>query len=552
MENNNDFEVVLSSVVDDNTEVATVEPTNYDERIDAFDNKVLYSAIQKYDANKQIYGAMTSENANSSELTIERLQELARGIHNNLDSVLAVNAYIREAIVINQLVGKTFESLFANINTGYRLYWPEQEGRNKHKVVSRAKGIIDDFLRQVCIEDFIRDAVSMTYLEGNRYYYLRQDGGNWMIDRLPLGLCYCSDYVVNGEPSLAINIKELETRLKKTYSKTKKRKAIWFEDLKEDIKNNYPYVWKAYNDGESIVRLDTKYAKASRYNNIGRKYGVSPLVKILPDVIVLNNIKKADITTSKMKQRVIIAQILRADLLGPEGKRKGVTEAIYSHQQLMAALATSASVYTAPAFVEKLQYVQPEKEDTSDNKLKEYNHNLMLGLGIGYIDPTTSTVAGAKLALDDLMKTVNTIADGVQKILNAYFVTVLEASGIDAEYAPTIDILNSEALALAMRKELASFIFGTLNGSYRTAYELVGLDYDTEYNRREVENNDDTADVFAPHATAYTSGGTNTNTGKGKNIDENTGAPRKPGRPRDANPSDETKQARDKEANNTV
>ena len=342
-----------------------------------------------------------------------------------------------------------------------------------------------------------------------------------------------------------------ESRLKKTYSKTKKKKAIWFEDVKADIQNNFPYVWDAYKNGESIARLDTKYAKACRFNNIGRKYGVSPLVKILPDFIVLNNIRKADVTTSKMKQRVIIAQILRAELLGPEGKRKGVTEAIYSHQQLMSALSTSASVYTAPAFVEKLQYVQPEKEDASDNKLTEYNHNLMIGLGIGYIDPTTSTVAGAKLALDDLMKTVNAIADSVQQVLNAYFVVVLDENGIDAEYAPTIDILNSEALALAMRKELASFIFGTLNGSYRTAYELVGLDYDTEYNRRETENGDKIEEVFAPHATAYTSGGTNTNTGK-KNIDENTGAPRTPGRPKDENPSDETKQARDREANNTV
>lgn len=555
MDNDQNFEVVLSSVVnnsDGDTEVATIVPIDYSSKIEEFDNKLLYSAVQKYDSNKQIYGAYTSDNADSTELTLDRLQELARGIHNNLDSVIAVNAYIREALVINQLVGKTFESLFANVNTGYRLYWPEQGGRNKHKTVLRAKEIIDDFLKQICVEEFIRDAVSITYLEGNRYYYLRQDGGNWMIDRLPLGLCYCSDYIVNGEPSLAINVKELETRLKKTYSKTKKRKAIWFDDVKADIQNNYPYVFDAYRNGESIARLDTKYAKACRYNNIGRKYGVSPLMKILPDVIVLNNIRKADVTTSKMKQRVIIAQILRAEILGPEGKRKGVTEAIYSHQQLMSALKTAASVYTAPAFVEKLMYVQPEVEDTSDNKLKQYNNNLMIGLGIGYIDPTTSTVAGAKLALDDLMKTVNAIADGAQKVLNEYFKVVLEENGIGPEYAPTIDVLNSEALALAMRKELASFIFGTLNGSYRTAYELVGLDYDTEYNRRESENNDETADVFSPHATAYTSGGTNTNTTNGKVIDENTGAPRGIGRPKDTNPSDETKQARDREANNTV
>ena len=131
--------------------------------------------------------------------------------------------------------------------------------------------------------------------------------------------------------------------------------------------------------------------------------------------------------------------------------------------------------------------------------------------------------------------------------MNDYIKVVLEANSIGIEFAPTIDILNSEALELAMRKDLASFVFGTLNASYRTAYELVGLDYDTEYNRRGAELEDGVDDVFTPHSTAYTSGGGGSGN---KTIDENTGAPRQPGRPRDTTPSDETKQSRDREANN--
>ena len=45
-----------------------------------------------------------------------------------------------------------------------------------------------------------------------------------------------SDYDVNGEPQVIINMRELLTRLRKTIKRTRKNKALFFEKLEEEIK----------------------------------------------------------------------------------------------------------------------------------------------------------------------------------------------------------------------------------------------------------------------------------------------------------------------------
>ena len=541
MEEHEDFDVIVVSETKNGESVATVlttEDLSSEERLSKWENDKLISALQQYDDRKEFYSTYGKDTNNDADITLDELAKIASDVHNNLEDVLRLNAIVRKYLIMSTLVGKTYESMYANVNTDYRLYFPEMSGRNKLKQVEKAREIIEDFLNQIHAKQFIRDAIALTYLEGNRYYVLRMDGGNYAVDVLPLGVCFVSDYIINGEPSLAVNMKRLEAVLKKTYAKSKKtKKAIWMENLKKDIEVNYPYLWNGYVNGEDYVVLDTKYAKACRYNNIGRKYGVTPLAKVLPDLIVLDNIRKADTTTSKMKQRVIIAQFMREKVLGPDGKRKGLVETQFAHSQLMSALQTTASVYTANPAVDRIEYVQPDTDDTSDNKMQQYVRQVLVGLGIAYADPDLSTTAAGKINLSELMKTVNSIADSVEQMLNSYFVTVLENNGIGREYAPRIDVLDSEALDMAMRKELASFIYNTLNGSAKTAYELIDVDYDTEVARRKSEQDSGNEDILIPHPTAYTSGGNEEDSDNGT------------GRPSAEDPDNPDKQSYDKDRN---
>ena len=257
---------------------------------------------------------------------------------------------------------------------------------------------------------------------------------------------------------------------------------------------------------------------------------------MLPDLIVLDNIRKADTTVSKTKQRVIIAQFMREKILGADGKRKGLVETQFAHSQLMGALQTTASVYTANPAVDRIEYIQPDTDDSSDNKMQQYIRQVMVGLGIAYADPDLSTTAAGKINIAELMKTVNSIADAVEQVLNSYFVTVLENNGIGKEYAPRIDVLDSEALDMALRKDLASFVYNTLNGSAKTAFELIDVDYDTEVARRQEEKENGNEGILTPHPTSYTTG----NSGAEENES---------GRPKDEDPDDPDKQSYDETRN---
>ena len=528
-----DFEVVISKNVAPGVDVATI--TDYAAKLSEYDDERLYSAIKPLDANKEIYSAYPKDTTTAETVTLDRLEELAGTVNSNVDSLLALNAIIRQKVLLNDLLGKTVESIYANVNTEYQLNFPVVEGRNKKKAVEAAEPVIRGFLDQVNLESLVRDAISVTYLEGNRYYYLRIDGGSYVIDKLPIGLCYVSDYEINGKPALEINIKKLETALKKTYQKNKQKKEIWMKDVKDEIKRNFPYLSKDYEAGETYFRADPLYGKALRVNTLGRKFGVSPLAKVLPNVIVLDNMRKADVTTSQMKQRTLIAQILRKEVLGMDGKAKGIAQTEYAHQSLMAALATKSSVLTCAPFVEDVKYVAPPKDETSVDKMATYIKSVLSGLGIGYVDTEAATATGSKISLEELMRTIDAIAEQLESILNDYFKIVLQNNNIDPAYCPKIKIMDSKAMDVSMRKELAEFVYSKLNGSLRTAYDIVGVDFDTEAERLTKEKEDGMEELFVPHATSYN-----------KSSDTPSS-----GRPAADNPDNQDKQTEDKVNNET-
>ena len=496
-----DFDVLVNSATAKNAPQES--PVDYSVALGNYDNERLYSVVKSFDENKQIYTSYPKDSTTAESVTIDRLEELSLTVNTNVDSLLSLNAIVRQKVLLNDLLGKTVESIFANVNTDFQLNFPIEKGRNKKKAVESADPVIRDFLEQINIESLLRDAITVTYLEGNRYYYLRVDGGNYVIDKLPIGVCYVSDYEINGKPALEINIKKLETALKKTYQKNKKRKEIWMKDVKDEIKRNYPYLSKDYEAGETYFRADPLFGKAIRVNNLGRKFGVSPLAKVLSNVIVLDNMSKADITTSQMKQRTIVTQILRKEALGQDGQKKGIALMEYAHQAIMAALATKSCVYTAPPFVEKVEYVTPPKDENSVDKMSTYIKRIFSGLGIGYVDTEAATATGSKISLEELMRTIDAIAEQVESILNDYFKIVLKNNNIDPAYCPKIKIMDSKAMEMAMRKELSEFVYSKLNGSLRTAYDIIGVDFDSEVQRRNNEQDEGMDEVFTPHATSY-------------------------------------------------
>lgn len=78
-------------------------------------------------------------------------------------------------------------------------------------------------------------------------------------------------------------------------------------------------------------------------------------------------------------------------------------------------------------------------------------------------------------------------------------------------------------MGMEMKKAIAQFLFTTLNCSYKTAYEYMGLHSEDELRKRQAETEEGYDDVFVARQTSYTSTG---NSGGGGDSDKKTGRPK--------------------------
>lgn len=503
---NSNFDVqVIADQVDDNTVLVTSQ-SELDSRID----KLLYSALQKYDFAKEMYSASFSQSSSGNTLTIDRITELADGINTSLTNVLEVNRYVHRYIYYDDILGATYTAVQNNVNTDYHLSFGSTEGRNKQKQLRQAKEAIEQFNKSVKINKLISDAVPSTLVDGNYIMYLRTDSGNVVIDMYPLGIAEITSWSINGNPVVQINLNEFKSRLKKTYTKNKKGKAMYFESLDKEVQANFPpEVYQAYKNGDNYCRLDWKRTGVLRINNMGYNYGVSHFFRALRPSVMLEDLESADSINNKAKSKKIIHQKLRKEVMGPnvDYSRKGFEYAIYAHNELMNAWSNSTVVITTIPAVESISYIEPSVEGTPTEKIALYRNEKMTALGITFMDPELNSVSSANISLKQLMKTVDSIARQLNDVIHRFYAVWLEEQGIDIVYTPEIRILDSEEMEMSMKIELAKFMFSNLNLSYESVLEKLGMDKDDEFAKRQEENDHGFTDVFTPRASQFTSSG---------------------------------------------
>lgn len=478
-----------------------------------FEQKVLSAVMEQYNLNEKQrqYSVITKERATHSELTLDVIYELAVGIRSDLNKLLKLNNYILEYVTIDAYMGRAYECIYANVNTEYKLTYPAPVDEAEEEVLAQVKTEIENFNQFIGIKDFIRDCIGGTFLEGNYSTYLRleKSGKNItsaVIDHYPLDICYPSDYYIDKDSILEFNIQVLRDRLSKTYVKSRKeKKAVYFERLQKEVEANYPpEVYKAFSDNEQIARLNDRYTGFMKINDMDRKFGVSPLFKALKALVVLDNIEKADVADSKARSKKIIFQKLRKELLGDKGEHKGFAEMEYAHRQAFAALNTNFCLYTAPPFVESLEYVVDKStNDDNSNTVKIYTSKLLTALGISFADSELSSYSTANISVEQLMRTINAISEQLEKILNKYYQVYLDELGLPKELAPTVKILDSEMMEFDLRKEFASFAYSTLNISRDSVFKMVGLDVEDEKQKRIKENEENLDNIFLPRMTAF-------------------------------------------------
>lgn len=527
-----DFDVAYVGVPDEDTIVLTTS-----ERIEERINSLMLSALNSYDPSNRMYSAYMLDKTNEDTVTPEYIDELAKGINTDIEKVVKANALIKRYIVTDDIIGKTYESLEANVNTQVRLtYQNFTESVRKQKKMDKAKVLIDAFNHQINLSKIIKESIPLTYSNGTRVLCLRWDGASYTVDQYPLGVTEISTYDNRGNPIVKINIKELANRLKKTYTKTKKGQPLFFKNIDEEIKANFPKeVYDAHVAKENEVLLDDTYTGVMRVNNLGMQYGVSPILRAIKSALMLENIEHTDWVNNKAKAKKIIHQVMRKEVMGPDGAKKGVAETCKAHDDLMQAWKNKTVVYTSIPQVEKIVYVEPKVEDGSPEKINIYRSKEMATLGIGFIDANVANFSVANISLDQLMRVINSISTQLETILERWYKIVLQNGGVEEEYAPTIQILDSEQMSFEMKKDLATTLYTIFNGSLTTSLEIMGINVEDEKVKRQKENDEGYDEVFKCRQTAYTS------SGNGKIEDTPAGRP--------ADSKDKEKQNNDKNYN---
>lgn len=447
------------------------------------------------------------------------IQDLAKNTQNNIDKVVKINGLVKYYINKDDLIGKVVETIENNVNTSFKLNYknvPDQDMELKEKIEST----IEAFHEDIDIEKLIIENVISTYTEGNYMMYLRGDNKKgYTIDNYPLKIFEISPYKIGNEPVLTLSINQLKSALQKTqseYNNLKSNKLIKiYKKAEDEIKALYPKeVGKAVTAKDKLAFLDPTRTGISRINNLKGKYGVSPIFKAIPSMLMVETFDEVDRINAVSRSKKIFHQVLRKELLGSDGtKTKHPNEIAYAHGTFVQALNKSTVVVTTPGYVEEIKVLEPKSQETNPAVILSYRNRVLNALGISFLsNESKSSFNSVSVSVDEMLKTVNKISKQLEHTLNKYYKIVLDDNNIDTDYAPTITIEDTRMIDLENKMKLVDLLYSKLGMSYRTVLEILGLDLDTEIMNRLSENKYTTndgvkdldVDVFRPHSNSYT------------------------------------------------
>jgi len=496
-----DFDIIITSdIPQENTKILTTSEMG---------KEWLETAMRNYDAKNTAYSAYLNElSITSPVVTKEKLDMLSIDPQANLLKILEINDIARTYVNKDWIIGKVAEVLESNVNSNFKLSYSSFDGNEKKvKELEECKKIINEFNKSINLRNLIKSSVPTTYIEGNYIFYCRgEKTGLYTYTWYPLGVVEISDYDVNGEPQVIINMRELLTRLRKTIKRTRKNKALFFEKLEEEIKANYPpEVFNAYQNKDDYAKLDRKWTGVMRINRQNRKYGLTPIFRALYPALTLEQFDTTDNINSKAKAKKIIVQTLRKELMGQDGTNEAFEQQAWAHDNLMQAFKQKTVLVTTPAFVEKLEYVEPSTPNTDTETVMNYVNRELSTLGISFLMSSGSTGASvASISLDQLMKTINSISEQLEYIMERFYKNILEANGHSSEFIPTIRVLDSELLEMEVKQELAKLLYCNFNVSLETALSILGFDVNDEKAKRQKENKEGMDEIFKAHESQFT------------------------------------------------
>ena len=333
---NEDFAIV--SGVNDGDDGITVITTTSESLI----QDRIEQSVKEYFAGGERYASVFEPDTSVTSITLAKIEELSRNPQNDIKKTREIASIVDQFIIKNYLVGMVDTVIRSNLNTNYKVSFnqvPSEKGRNSKNKLIRAKAIVEDMLSKIDIKKMIRIAIPGTFNHGNFFFYMDYTSNKekYTIHIFPLSIARVAPYRIDGEPILMIDMQELQNRLKHNLPK-RKGKALFFEKYEDEITKAYPKeIVDAFRTKSQYAVLDYRRAgvmRAGEDADGASLYGVSQMFRALRDVAILDKFAAVDDNASAVKAKNILVQILRHEVLGPTGEKKGINEVAYAHGEL--------------------------------------------------------------------------------------------------------------------------------------------------------------------------------------------------------------------------
>lgn len=529
-----DIEVIISSKTEDGTTIVTTTS-------ETMLNSLIEKATYDFQNKEHVYSRLLSSLDSGNQILSQKdLDSLALNPQDNLDKILRINQLAKFYINKDDLIGKVYETIESNVNTDIKITFQEvsKSKRNKSKERKRAEELIENFNTQINVKNLLRKSIPMTYVEGNYIMYLRNNKGTYTVDYFPLGVAEISPYEIDGEPIILINMSELKSRLVSAGYTNKKGKSLFMTTVEEEIKANYPEeVYQAYIGKEKYAKLNPENTGVVRINNMNGRYGLTPVFKSLSPQLMLDVLATTDKNNAAAKGKKIIVQLMRAEMIKDTEGTFASDKWMLAHSELMKAWKNPVVVYTALPFVEDMKYVESKTEQMPIDTINYYKNKVLMALGISFlsVENKTSYVI-SEINIKELMKTINKLSEQVASVLVKFYRIALRDNNVDTIYTPDVEVFASDLLEMEMKIKLADTLFSKMGISYKSAFEILGYNVESELIRRQEENEYEIKDpetgeikygmqhVFTPHLTSYTMNSDDLSNDKDKfaKTDENT------------------------------
>ncbi|MGE6227623.1 hypothetical protein [Paenibacillus chitinolyticus] len=353
----------------------------------------------------------------------------------------------------------------------------------------KAKEVIENFNTRIGLRQVMRDMIFELAQSGNVAGYNR-DGKR--IDIYPITNVEVSPLIVNNKPVLLYKNELSMSDLADSLPKSMLRK----------LELTYPKeLAKGLRKGDSKIVLDVTNTFFHKVNSSRYEpYGVPFILTAFDELAHKTVLKEAERATATG----IIEKILLIQVGEKEHKPKQAEIDYYS--SLISGKKGSVKI-TVPHFV-NLKWVEPETSIFGKDKFEQVDQDILNALGVSLTlirGEGGGNYSEGFIAVTGLIKTIESLREGLIPIVREWHIQELERHNISAEFAPET-VLNPIEIDKSAKVDLIKYLFQTAGLPYEVLYKEAGYDFDVVKLTRENENKNKVEDIFKLRAQPFQGG----------------------------------------------